>query len=299
MKILAYIPDEDWVEQVLGAAKAFEGEITALILNKELAEAAAKKFDKVYLANVETFELNMIREVIRTVLDGYRPDVFLAPSTNKGRAVAGTLMGLTDAAGISDVINIELDRESMVLERLVYGGTAKARLRMHPPLSICISPGYFKLESFEDRAGEIVEIRIPIDEVETEFKPKEVSENDPTKADVVVAAGRGIKDENDMEMIRELAKALGGAWSVTRPLAADYGWADSWIGISGIVVSPKIYIAVGISGQPHHMMGARNSKIIISINKDPNAPIFEETDYGVVGDLYKVIPKILEKLRGG
>jgi|Deesub1362A_J573_1020465.scaffolds.fasta_scaffold00003_233 electron transfer flavoprotein alpha subunit len=299
MKILAYIPDEDWIEQILGAVEDIEGELTAFVLNEKLAETAVKRFDKVYLAKIERFELNTVREAVKQVLKEYNPDILLAPSTNKGRAVAGTFMGLTDAAGVSDVIRIELEGESMVLERLVYGGTAKARLKMHPPLSICISPGYFKMENVLDKPGEVIEVNVSMPDVETVFKPREVSENDPTKADVVVAAGRGVKDEKDMEMIKELAKALGGAWSVTRPLAADYGWADSWIGISGIVVSPKIYIAVGISGQPHHMMGARNSKIIISINKDPNAPIFEETDYGIVGDLYKVIPKILEKLREG
>ncbi len=296
MRVLAYIPDDGWIEQVIGVGKALGSSISVFVTGASLADNASKYFERVYLVETNAFELNIMREALQMVIEQYNPEIFIAPSTNKGRALAGTYMGLTGSSGISDVIAITREGNEVLVERLVYGGTAKAIIKATTPLSLSISPGYFKGEAVGVE-GEIIRIDTFEDKVDMVFNPKKLSENDPSKAEIVVAAGRGIREERDLEMIKEIAKLLGGAWSVTRPLAADYGWTDTWIGISGIVVSPKYYIAVGISGQPHHMMGARNSKIIIAINKDPNAPIFEETDYGIVGDLYKVLPMLIEKLK--
>lgn len=295
MYSLGYLPDEEWINQFIGFEDALNTDIQVFTTDTELAGKAMNYFSRVYLANIRLFNLLGIREALKKIVEKYKPDMFIAPCTNKGRAVAGTLIGLLKCVGISDVINVGINNNILEIERLVYGGTAKAILKASPPIALCIAPGYYKGVPKEMR-GELIDLGKIEGEIEGEFKAKEVSGNDPAKADTVIVAGRGVKEKRDLELIRNLADKLRGAWSVTRPLAADYGWTETWIGISGLVITPKIYFGVGVSGQPHHMMGARNSKIIIAINKDPDAPIFEEADYGFIGDLYKILPALLKKL---
>jgi electron transfer flavoprotein alpha subunit len=173
---------------------------------------------------------------------------------------------------------------------------AKASIKASPPYIVSIVKGVYKGEP-KKVEGEIELIDLGKSKLEVEFKHRIIEGMDPTKADIVIGAGRGFKSRDDLKIVDELAKLLGGAWSVTRPLAADYGWCEHWIGISGLVINPKIYLIVGSSGQPHHMLGARGSKIIIAINKDRDAPVFEEADYGLVGDLYKILPRFVEKIK--
>ena len=296
MMILGYIPDEEWINQILGFGEALNNDVEVLTTNNEVAEAAEKYFPTVYSFELEMFNLTAVKKALKKILEKIKPDIFISPCTNKGRAASGTFMGLYKCSGISDIVNIEVVEDVLKLERLVYGGTAKASVKTGIPIALCIAPGYFKGSS-KKIEGKIVEMGKIETGVMGEFRAKEVTGNDPTKADIVIVAGRGVKEKSDLNMIIELADKLKGAWSVTRPLAADYGWTDSWVGISGLVITPKLYIGIGVSGQPHHMMGARNSKIIIAINKDPEAPIFEEADYGLVGDLYKIIPVLLKKIK--
>ena len=296
MKILGYVPDEDWIYQVSGFAEKLDSDMEVIVTDQKIAELAKKYFTKVYLFNLNLFDLTAFRRILKKILEENNPDVFVSPCTNKGRGVSGTFMGLSGYSGASDVIKVEKENNTINIERLVYGGTAKASLKLMLPSVLCIAPGYFKSTS-KNINGEVIDMGSVETIVKGEFKLKEVTGNDPTKSDIVVVAGRGVKEKNDLNIVIELADKLKGAWSVTRPLAADYGWTDSWVGISGLVVNPKLYIGVGVSGQPHHMMGARNSKIIIAINKDPEAPIFEEADYGLVGDLYKIIPVLLKKFK--
>ena len=296
MMILGYIPDEDWVKQILGFGEMLNSDIEVLTTKHEVAEVAEKYFSKIYSFELEIFNLIGVKKALKTILRKIKPDIFVSPCTNKGRAVSGIFMGLFKCSGVSDIIDIEVKGDVLEVERLVYGGTAKASVKIKIPTALCIAPGYFKGSS-KNIKSEVIEMGKIENGVVGEFRAKEVTGNDPTKADIVIVAGRGVKEKSDLNMIIELADKLKGAWSVTRPLAADYGWTDSWVGISGLVVNPKLYIGVGVSGQPHHMMGARNSKIIIAINKDPEAPIFEEADYGLVGDLYKIIPVLLKKFK--
>lgn len=153
----------------------------------------------------------------------------------------------------------------------------------------------------EKTEAEIIEKLIDTSKVSLElleFSPKVVEEGVKLdEADVVVGGGRGLRKKEDLKLLKELASILGGAWGVTRPLAADYGWAPEWIGISGASINPKLYIATGISGQPQHTSGIRGSKVIVAINMDSEAPIFKFADYGIVGDLYQIIPKLIEKLK--
>jgi electron transfer flavoprotein alpha subunit len=124
------------------------------------------------------------------------------------------------------------------------------------------------------------------------------------EADIIVSVGRGFKKKEDIQMAFELAKVLGGQVGCSRPIAADLKWLpeEHWVGLSGKKVKPKLYLAVGISGQPQHIAGILDSRIIAAINNDPSAPIFQNADYGVVEDLYKIVPILINKiskLKGG
>jgi len=119
------------------------------------------------------------------------------------------------------------------------------------------------------------------------------------EAERIVAVGRGLQRKEDLELIRELAEVLHAAIGGSRPLAADLGWLsdDQWIGLSGHKVKPKLYVAIGISGQIQHIAGMRDAKVVVAINKDPNAPMAANSDYYVVGDLYTIVPELIKQLK--
>ncbi|MGE5422109.1 MAG: electron transfer flavoprotein subunit alpha/FixB family protein, partial [Ignavibacteriales bacterium] len=119
------------------------------------------------------------------------------------------------------------------------------------------------------------------------------------EAKVLVCVGRGIENESDLELARDLAAALGGEVACTRPLVEELHWLpeDTYIGLSGLQVKPDLYIGIGISGQIQHLTGIRESRVICAVNRDENAPIFKAADYGIVGDLYEVLPKLIKQVR--
>ncbi len=298
-RLLAYADSASWIRQMKGLVDRLEAsETCVLVTNKELASEAARFFDKIIYADIGVFNPVFYSSLVSKAVKRCEPSIMAAPCTNKGRIIAGYMASALNALPISDVIDASLNHGEVVAKRLVFGGGAAAVIRSELPAALCLSPGAFPEASPGEREGVLEEIRVEErPEVKVEFKPRESMGVEPDKADVVVVAGRGVKKKEDLEMIKELASLLGGAWSVTRPLAADYGWSDTWIGISGLVISPRLYIAIGVSGQPHHMMGVRGSRIIVAVNKDPNAPIFEEADYGIVGDLYKIVPILIKKIK--
>lgn len=296
MRALCYAGSSEWLRQVKAAAEKLGAEPHAVVTSKQLAEEASKTFNHVYAAELPTYEPNTYIKLILRAAEELKPELAIFPCTGKGRTLAGLYAGARRTTVVSDVIDAEPLQNTLKLTRLVYGGTSRAVIEATPPTTICIVSGAFP-EAEEELEGEIEWLEAPEAEVSAEFRPRKAEGVEPERADVVVAAGRGIKRREDLELVKELASALKGAWSVTRPLAADYGWAETWIGISGITVNPKLYLAIGVSGQPLHLVGARNSKIIAAINSDPNAPIFEEADYGIIGDLYQVVPTLLKKLK--
>ncbi len=293
---LAYAEEISWAKQLASLSKLF-GDIALVTPLSDNAEEASKYYKKVYVVKTKTFEPISVGKAIENIVSKEGAKILIFPCTNKGRMLAGILSGKLGAIPVTDVINVSSSGEKFIMTKLTFGGNAKVDVEVEPPFTLCISAGALKEAETRGEAGEIEELEAPEPQIEVSFEPRKAEGVSPEKAEVVVGAGRGIKKKEDLDMIKELAKLLGGAWSVTRPLAADYGWADSWIGISGLMISPKLYIAVGISGQPHHMMGVRGSKVIVAINNDESAPIFEESDYGVVGDLYKVVPVLIKKLK--
>jgi len=298
MKILLYGETIEWLKQARQIAEILNGELYGVVPSRELSSEAAKILDKTYVFNRIIYEPNTYHKIIQEVSEKVKPDLTLFPSTIKGRTLAGLYAGYRNEPVITDVIDIRYcNGRELKVKRLVYGGACIATMKSNLPSTLCILLGAFK-PSERQVNGEVEYLKeVESQLIQTEFKSREYVGIPLERAEIVVAAGRGFKKKEDLEMVRELSSLLNGAWSVTRPLAADYGWTDTWIGISGAMINSRIYLAIGLSGQPLHMIAVRNSKTIIAINKDPTAPIFNEVDYGIIGDLYQILPRLIEKLR--
>jgi electron transfer flavoprotein alpha subunit len=204
----------------------------------------------------------------------------------------------------TDCIDLEFENETLTVTRQMYGGkvNVKAVLRKAESYIVTVRQAAFPAEK-ESMNGKIIEVPSPLSEEIAEKRFIEYVLPPPggvdiTAAEVLVGIGRGIKDVSNIPLAEELAKALGGALACSRPIV-DKGWlpSDRQVGTSGKTVKPKLYIALGISGAFQHVLGMKNSDLVIAVNKDPNAPIFSVADYGIVEDLFKIVPSLTNKIR--
>ena len=240
-------------------------------------------------------------DALEAVYSQARPDLVLIGATKRGKEVSARLATRLKIGCISDALKIELNGNNAIVDRLVWGGNSIATVaskgvaivtvppRAYERASGSSSPSVVKVE-FQPKPNKIVLLR------KREKSAGQVSLKD---AAIIISAGRGFKKKEDLAMLDDLMKLLNGAMGVSRPLASDLGWVseERQVGLSGTTVKPKLYIAVGISGQIQHLTGMRDSKLVAAINTDKNAPIFQECDYGIVGDLYLTIPELVKALK--
>ena len=287
-------------------------ELAVLLLGNDVkgfAEKLTKSANKVYLVEDErlvNFNSEDYQKVIAHVINEQKPDLVLIGHTSFGMDLAPSLAVELDVALASDCIDIELEGEKLLAIRQVYGGKVNARVTFSRPFPyiITIRSGSFAVEEY-DLSGEVVQIDSPLAEDMKykkfiEYIEAAAGDVDITQADIVIGVGRGIGDgEKNLPLVENLAKALGGVLACSRPII-DKKWLpkERQVGTSGKTVKPKIYIAVGISGTFQHIAGMKGSATIIAINKDPKAPIFNVADYGIVDDLFKVLPALQEKIKG-
>jgi electron transfer flavoprotein alpha subunit len=192
----------------------------------------------------------------------------------------------------------------LILTRSVYQGKLNTDVSVnHGKFMMSFQSGSFKADSLQKGSTNIKTMEIDFSDMKTTINPGEKfqeseSSVDLTQAEVIVSVGRGIGKEENLDLVRNLAKALGGELASSRPIV-DSGWLESYhqVGSSGQTVSPKLYLAIGISGAIQHVVGMKGAKNIMVINKDVNAPLFEIADYGVVGDLFEIVPKLTEMIQ--
>ena len=233
------------------------------------------------------------------------PDVFLFAATARGKELAARVAVHLDTGLFSSCTSLIYDpaRKVVVMERLAHGGAAVQKVVCRTrPVMATIPPGTFEPAAVEEgRSGKTRELpAAPPSRIKVqERKVKEREAQDIGEARVVVAVGRGFEKKEDLAMARELAAVLGGEIGCTRPLSEEMHWLpeEACIGLSGAQVKPDLYMGVGVSGQIQHVTGIRNARVICAINKDENAPIFSVADFGIVGDLYDVVPKLMQKLK--
>ncbi len=264
----------------------------------EVEARAFKAFARVYYAGDRPLTDQLVA-VLDKLYDEVGPDVVVGPATKNGNEVIARLAARRSLPMVTEVIEARVGADGTLdLVRLVLGGRCRAVLKVTRPAALTIQ---LRRWGYEGEVGaELVEAQLP----GTAYRVVEVREKareavNIEEAEVVVGVGRGFRRKEDLKMAEELASLLGGVVGCTRPIAADYGWLseDRWIGISGKRIRPRLYIAIGISGAPQHMAAAMDSKVIVAVNKDKNAPIFQYADYGVVADLYQFVPVLIERLK--
>jgi electron transfer flavoprotein alpha subunit len=234
---------------------------------------------------------------------GEAPDLILFGTTYEGRDVAARLSVALDKPVITNNTDIAVDGDDVVATEPVFGGTKLVRTKFTAggPHIALIRPKSFAAEESGGGPAEVVTVEVP-DYGTAKVKNRHVEETTGPKLDeaaVVVSGGRGLGAAEKYQIIEDLARALKGAPGASRAIV-DAGWVpySYQVGQTGKVVKPNVYIAAGISGATQHLVGMKGAKNIIAINKDPEAPIFSVADLGIVGDVHKVLPQLLEALQG-
>jgi electron transfer flavoprotein alpha subunit len=261
--------------------------------------------DKVYLADnaaLEHFQVEAYLSVLHGLAVSYKPGIILVGSTRNGKPLAARLATRLEVGCIPDCVGLSVDEHGgLVGERITYGGNAVAKMAFKAKPQIATVPARaFEKSEPKDREGQVVKLDVKVGESKTEVletKPLETSSVRIEDADVIVSCGRGLGKKEDKVLLDELAGVLCGQVGCSRPLAEDRKWFSEWVGLSGHKVKPKLYIACGISGVIQHVAGIRDAKVIVAVNKDESAPIFEVADYGVVGNLYEILPALKEALK--
>ncbi len=258
--------------------------------------------DKVYSFDSE-LQPDPVVECISFLIDRYKPKILLIGGSKLGKEVAPRIAQRFGTGCATDCIDVFLEEGKLVIKRLVLGGRFIATQRfLRQPQIATVPAGKFEKKLDKTRKGEIIKISFKPSEPKVqvlEVKEKAREAIKIEEAGIIVSAGRGLRKKEDLKLVDDLAKALGGTVGCSRSLAVDLKWLpeEHWVGLSGHKVKPKLYIAVGISGQVQHIAGIRDSRTIIAINSDPNAPIFRACDYGIIGDLYEIMPKLIEVLK--
>ena len=290
-------------------AEQINADLTAVLLGKEVKEHAgtlseyAKKVLLIEDPKLENFNSEAYKKVLSNLINEHKPLLLMIGHTSFGVDLAPCLAASLKLPLATDLIDLEFDGEKFFITRQMYGGKVNVRARVRKAESYLVTIRQAAFEAQKPAMnGEIIEKPSSLTEEITnkrfiEYVLPPPGGIDITAADMLIGIGRGIKDENNIPTVEELAKSLGGVLACSRPIV-DKGWLPSnrQVGSSGKTVKPKLYIAFGISGAFQHVLGMKNSDLIIAINKDPNAPIFSFSDYGVVEDMFKILSPLQSKI---
>jgi len=284
-------------------------ELCAIVIGNNVQGKAADLIkygaDKVYVADnatLETFQAEACLGILHDVAVTYHPETFLIGSTRNGKPLAARLASRLSAGCIPDCTRLNIDEKGrLVGERITYGGNAFAKITFRTkPQIVTVPSRAFEKPEMKDHTGQTIKLEFQVESPRTQLverKPLATSNVRIEEAQYIVSGGRGLDKKDDIAILEDLAKVIGGQVGFSRPLVEDRKWSTDWVGLSGHKVKPKLYIACGVSGVIQHVAGIRDSKIIVAINKDPEAPIFEIADYGIVGNLYEVVPALKEALK--
>ncbi len=305
--------------QLIGAARdladKLETYVGAVMVGYNIKHLAMEPIyygaDKVFVVDDElygTYYPMLYAQAMYELANKYKPEVFLIPATMRGREIAPYVANCFRTGITADLTSIDVNPETkeVVLIRPPFGGFMLAHIvtRGRRPIMGSVRPNIFPTPPRdESRSGEIIEEEVRVQKPEgielIEYIPIKKSEEIPIeKAEIIVAGGRGLGSKDGFKVLKELAELLGGVIAGSRK-AVDAGWIDHdhQVGQTGKAVKPNVYFAVGISGTAQHLFGVREAKRVVAINIDPNAPIFENADYGIVGDYKEVIPAIIEVIK--
>ncbi|HEY4492579.1 MAG TPA: electron transfer flavoprotein subunit alpha/FixB family protein [Acidobacteriota bacterium] len=306
---------EDVTFELLGKgfelAEAFGGNLIAVLLGSGIREltnqmGTAKKVIYVDHDLLAQFNPETYSKILASILKSHSPKLTLFPNTSMGMDLAAGLSVDLDLPLVAYATGLDVENGQLRVTSQLYGGKVSVESQFEGDrYLVSVIAGSFTADKGRSAAGPAIEeAQAPesIQESKVQFKAliePEAGDVDITQQQILVSVGRGIQSADNLPVVQELADVLGGALSSSRPIV-DSKWLPKTrqVGKSGVKVKPKLYLAVGISGAPEHIEGMKDSDLIIAINTDPKAPIFDYAHYGVTADLFEVIPALTAKLKG-
>jgi electron transfer flavoprotein alpha subunit len=271
-------------------------------------ELVGKRVDRIYTIEHEllsTYTADGFTAALEQLIRKTNPSIVLFPQTYQVRDFAPKLATRFDKVLISDSVGLRVESGAPIFVRQLFQGKLNADVKPGggEPHFVSIQAGAFRADQVEAGTSQVEQFAVELTADMLRAKPLEPFREsaravDLTSAEIIVSVGRGIKEKDNIPIVEELAKALGAELAASRPIC-DNGWLpmERQVGSSGQTVSPKMYVAVGISGAIQHLVGMKGAKTIVAINKDANAPIFEVADYGIVGDLFEVVPALVAEIK--
>jgi len=310
-EIWAYSEKPILLGELLGGARVLaeklSGRVIAVIVGPHtIAEDAIKMgAEKVYwLGDIETRLVEDYVPTLAELLKEYKPAILLIGNTKRGKAIAGRVAARLGASAMIDVKDFIPSASGVSTRHMIFGGGAVREEKPQTDTLIAtVGLGNFEnADTDANRSGEIIAVPFIKPEWKAKLlgrKEKKVTSVNLAAAKRVVCAGRGLSKQEDLVMINELAHLLEAEVGCTRPLAEGLDWLprERYIGVSGAFIKPDLYLGIGVSGQVQHTVGITDSRVIVGINKDKDAAIFSQADYGIVGDLYAVVPALISALK--
>ena len=298
--------------ETLAAAQQFGGPVSGAVVGQNVDalanELATKMLDRVYAVThdlLKDYTADAYTAALEQLVRKVNPSIVVFPHTYQVRDFAPKLATRFNQVLISDAVGYRVENGSPIFVRQLFQGKLNADVKPGGP-----APHFASIQAGAFRADQVVEGSAPVENFKPELQAGQIRQHphepfresaravDLNAAEIIVSVGRGIKEKENIPIVEELARALGAELAASRPIC-DSGWLpmERQVGSSGQTVSPKVYLAVGISGAIQHLVGMKGAKTIVAINKDSNAPIFEVADYGIVGDLFEVVPALTEEVK--
>ena len=310
----------DVVYELIGEGKKLAAKLNedlCVVLPGTKVSSQAKELinygvDRVYLLEqkqLKVYNDEYYTEAVTDLINKYNPAIILLGATTIGRSLGPRIAARIKTGLTADCTGLDIDNDSknLLQTRPAFGGNIMATIvcKNHRPQMATVRAGIMEAAPrLDGYNGEIIKNRAPLNKIDLKTKVIKITEKIKesikiNEANIIVSGGRGVGSCENFSIIEELATTLGGAVGASRA-AVDCGWIphDHQVGQTGTTVSPKLYIACGISGAVQHLVGMESSDIIIAINKDPEAPIFKYATYGLVGDLFEIIPALVKQLKG-
>ncbi|MFQ6101462.1 MAG: electron transfer flavoprotein subunit alpha/FixB family protein [Anaerolineae bacterium] len=315
-EILIFSENDDLALELLSKGKEFGAALNMGLAAALLGEGAGNKAgeyfaygaDRVYVAEhpaLADFHAETFAAALYQIAQKNDAQVLLLASTKRGKELAPRVAQKLGAGCITDGTAVEVQDGNLLVSRYALGGNTVASEFITTPCKvIAVMPKTFELGAKEARQGETITVDLELKEPRTRIIERQEKAGEAVnleEAEVLVCIGRGLEKKEDLAIIEEFAKVLGAEIGCTRTLCADWQWLseDRLVGLSGKKTSPRLVVSVGISGQIQYAVGILGARVAVAINKDDQAPIFALSDYGIVGDLYEVVPHLTERLRQG
>lgn len=312
--ILVYSEKDELAWELLGKAaelkETMSGPVCVALLGPDAAQRAAAAFDHGAEAAYTwpdvpaALPADSVAEALCLIVEQTGDDTLvLLASTIRGKGLAPRLAQKLDAGCITDALSLSVDDGHVMARRYAFGGnTVASEIITTPVQVVAVQPKTFEARPGRGAGGDVVQVvmSLPPSRLETmERRPKGMSGAHIEDAERLLCVGRGLAHKEDLAMIEELARLLQAEIGCTRTLAFDYHWLgeDRLVGLSGKRAKPRLYLGIGVSGQIQHTVGVSGARIIAAINQDKDAPIMQMADYAVVGDLYQVVPRLIERLK--